>query len=133
MTDFVLNGQQTADYIKLYDGCFKYANFLKQKLQLWMFLPCKLVDGVWVVLEEPESLKGYYETDTEGMRQEAVLRKEYQEAKYRCIFNVTPEFVENNIYDENGFFYTLEIVEDLIVSHNNYNLELTQTAQKQIS
>ena len=31
--------------------------------------------------EEPESLKGYYETDSEGMKQESILRKQYKTAQ----------------------------------------------------
>ncbi len=30
-----------------------FADFLKKSLNLGMFIPAKLVDGVWVVLEEP--------------------------------------------------------------------------------
>lgn len=46
--------------------------FVKQPLELWMFIPC---DEKGNVLEEPESLKGFYETHSEGMIQESKLRK----------------------------------------------------------
>lgn len=38
---------------KIQDAIFNHANFLKQPLNIGMFVPAKLVDGVWVVLEEP--------------------------------------------------------------------------------
>lgn len=44
------------DYVLEYRSSFftiNYATFLKQTLELWMLVPCKLVDGVWVVLKKP--------------------------------------------------------------------------------
>ena len=68
-------------------GCeliFKHREFIKQPLELWMFIPC---DEKGNVLEEPESLKGFYETHSEGMIQESKLRKQYYEAKDRVLFD----------------------------------------------
>lgn len=58
MTDFVietLEKEVTVDYgasEKIME-VFRYANSIKQFLEIWMFVPCKLVEGVWVVLEVP--------------------------------------------------------------------------------
>lgn len=108
---------------KLQTIILKYAIFLKQPLILGMFVPC-LPDG-----------KPFSEFQLEILNSNDLvpeLRKAFQEAKDRVLFEVTKEFLESNIYDENGFFYTLEIVEDLVASHNNYNLVLTESAKKQI-
>ena len=59
----------------------KYDEFLEQPLEIWQFVPCKLVDGVWVVLEKPQtefkSLKGSVGDDS---------LKEYEQAKSLCLF-----------------------------------------------
>jgi hypothetical protein len=117
-----------------------YSKFLKQTPQIWMFVACKLVDGVWVVLELP---KVCICTDL------CSLCKEYQQAKERCYFDGWE-------YDgmEEGFIYikkddtllifdtenktlmflntmvtdNISTIEDLIP----YNLTLTATAQKEI-
>ena len=83
MVDFVLNQGETSSFdTDQGDWYFKeqskldkirsYANFLKQPLELWMFVPCKLVDGVWVVLEEKKPFQDNY--------------FEYQQAKDICVF-----------------------------------------------
>jgi len=128
-----------------------YAKFLFQKLELWMFVPCKLVDGVWVVLEEPKEIPcaeclDHHSLTCDFCKEEL---KEYQQAKERCLFegfeykkelknsggNYT-HFLENKdiqIYIQWGGFhlfgkYDLKTIEDLV----KYNIELTPTAQKQI-
>jgi len=98
--------------------------FGKQPLEIWQFVPCKLVDGVWAVLEEPNK----YTSNLE-------INDEYQQAKDRCLF-------EGFEYDKYGFsvlknkkgcgfdeeYMTEHTIEDLV----KYNLELTKTAQKQL-
>lgn len=79
MTDFVLEQIEinSFDEDKM-SKIWKYAKFLKQPLELWMFVPCKLVDGAWRALER---LNG-------GMREQDERRhKEYQQAKERCLFD----------------------------------------------
>lgn len=130
MTDFVLNGQETADYIKLYNGCFKYAKFLKQPLELSMFVPC---DKDGNVLEEPDA--DYYMNVTEKEL------KEYQEAKERVLFKDIEciKAKHSECYSivrisksmsviNYPKFWTNNIIEDLI----KYNLKLTESAKKQI-
>ena len=124
-----------------------YSKFLKQTPQIWMFVPCKLVNGVWDVLEEPKfNVENEY--DGEKRREFSVALKEYQQAKERCYFEgfevkerncneAKFKYIENgliavfyynkttNSFEENADFKTLE---DLIP----YNLTLTATAQKEI-
>src|SRR6187402_810881 len=75
--------QSTARYI--FSTHF-YANFLSQKLELWMFVPSKLVDGVWVVLEEPKEYKNWVELQKQGGYSLCHNSNEYQTAKERCLF-----------------------------------------------
>lgn len=134
MTDFVLSKEQALiDYEKIhYYGevldialeMVKYANFLKQSLELWMFVPC---DENGNVLNKPENY------DNEELWHNYSDCKKYEKAKERCLFEVTSEFVSNNIYDENGFFHTLENIESLVADYNNYNLTLTKTAINQLT
>lgn len=113
----------------------KRVEFGKQTLEKWMFVACKLVDGVWVVLEEPHPFK---EGDCKEQNKLVtdIRFKEYQQAKERCLF----EGFEIGIYPLDvllmrGNKWGLPIIdlhrqtiEDLV----KYNLELTATAQKEI-
>lgn len=130
-----------------------YASFLRQKLELWMFVPCKLVEGVWVVLEEPEEKSFYTEMSPKNGRRRWKTNSdkytldlcEYQEAKERVLFegftaiynqtkNGTVAIVRNtpnSLNIELGFKNTtckFKTIEDLV----KYDLILTPTAQKQI-
>jgi len=104
--------------------------FGKQPLEIWQFVPCKLVDGVWVVLEEPHRNE-----------QDTWLWAEYKQAKERCLFEGFKKVVRNdvNLILHSGFclieynlghfgFYdkskSIKTIEDLV----KYNLELTPTA-----
>ena len=106
----------------------KYALFLKQKLEIWMFVPCKLVDGIWVVLEEKKPFQDHY--------------YEWEEAKERCLFEdikYTPakdkdSFDSVSICKEVSVinypkFWERKTVESLI----SYNLSLTASANKIIN
>ena len=114
----------------------KYGLFLRQKLELWMFVPCKLVDDVWIILEEPVY------TEPSNMYYNNSYVKEYKEAKDRCLFEgVTYIPAEDkNSYDiirickeisviNYPKFWKDAIVESLIP----YNLILTETAKKIIN
>jgi len=125
-----------------------YSKFLKQTPQIWMFVPCKLVNGVWSVLEEPK--RPWQDSIIEEGLHERYKQElsEYQQAKERCYFEgfevkerncneAKFKYIENgliavfyynkttNSFEENADFKTLE---DLIP----YNLTLTATAQKEI-
>jgi len=94
-------------------------DFGKQPLEPWQFVPCKLVDGVWAVLEEKKPFQDNYH--------------EFVEAKERCLFegfkSYKKEFVFlPGIIEIDGEFCDGKTIEDLV----KYNLQLTQTAQKQI-
>jgi len=132
------------DFVK----CVRYANFLKQPLTLGMFVPAKLVDGVWVVLEEPKCYGKKYTEDI--AEEELILHEEFVQAKERCLFDgfevvETPHYNTEMpksicIYEFLHVFWwhknqdkwelskEISTIEDLV----KYNLELTPTAQKQI-
>lgn len=167
MTDFVLeqsNNENLSkellkddgkEFMRIWGKIFSYANFLKQPLEIWMFVPCKLVDGVWVFLEEPklvydkEDVMGVYNGIFQNHNQ---YLDEYQQAKERCLFDGF-EFTESQKYSiKNGIqnsihwytknrlylttkkedsyrsYFQLYTIEDLI----QCDLKLTPTAQKQI-
>ena len=128
----------------------KRVNFGRKKLELWMFVSCKFVDGVWVVLEEPNinDFKSKPFCKTGECKAYFDELKEYQEAKDRVLFEgfeVKKNFEDFNCLYKKGFSQvysflvanrTFQIdfpsgattIEDLV----KYNLELTQTAQKEI-
>lgn len=89
MTDFVLTPMLTLVSKKVLDKLepyqyhnyshsanINYAKFLKQPLELWMFVPC---DENGNVLEEPYN-------DGNGDNYFGALLDEYQQAKERCLF-----------------------------------------------
>lgn len=116
MVDFVLwqlTVKQSSSEFK--EVIRKFAAFLSLKLELWMFIPCKLVDGVWVVLEEKKPFQDNY--------------FEFQQAEERCLFKGFG--VRNGNWLSNG---NIDIDEEFcqglsIESLVKYNLELTPTAQ----
>ena len=87
--------EEIEDYVKesgnYQRGCeliFNHKNLLKQPLEIWQFVPCKLVDGVWRVLEEPEKYNEWLEFKERHQYGEYYKEKceEYQQAKERCLF-----------------------------------------------
>ena len=115
MVDFVLE-QKELKIMRLakLHRIENYANFLKQQLAIWQFVPCELVDGVWVVLEEANSARIGYVLGGWDFKYDM---EKYQQAKERCLF----DGIRVDLYSHN-------IIEDLV----KYKPLLTATAQKQI-
>ena len=143
MTDFVLeqeheipripNLPKVVDMDRLFvQRIILYARFLKQPLELWMFIPCKLVDGVWLVLENPFSQKGFEIEKKSNSDEWFEYCKEYQQAKERVLFEGKFQVLNNyNTYVRlNNIEFNLHglTIERMVP----FNLELTATAQKQI-
>lgn len=156
MTDFVLEQSKITKPKELANFEFNvlklkrqenYANFLKLILELWMFVPAKLVNGEWIVLEEPDLNKMYHHTRKSDYQQDL---KEYQEAKDRVLFEgfevfksvsalISFSLVKNGLgrfdWNKEGNFmmgYSKEsTIEDLFNSHY-VDLFLTESAKKQI-
>lgn len=144
MTDFVL---EQAEIYRFRDDCEfayivrKYANFLKQPLELRMFIPC---DENGNYLPEPESRGVHPHYITEPTNEELEAYNDWLEAKERCLFKgfkyqnsicVSNDDIDiyidsDDIKVYNGFekHYTVNTIEDLL----KFDLELTPTAQKQI-
>lgn len=120
---------------KITNEIFNYANFLKQPLEIWMFVPC---DEEGNVLEEP---KGW-------LNEECVINdcctickcEQYQQAKERVLFDgfkmIGNKHVENNDFVvigvgfKNGMHKTIE---DILKTTNfRKPVTLTETAKKQI-
>lgn len=146
MTDFVLEQRKIyeGDFEDLADLYYRYAKFLKQPLELWMFVPC---DEDGNVLEIPQPTEG----DDGNWNYQARFSK-YQQAKERCLFdgfeftesqkystingikNSVHWYTKNRLYlttkKEDGYhsYFQLFTIEDLI----QCDVQLNQTAQKQI-
>lgn len=142
MTDFVLEQDLPQPIGRTAGQMVKFGLFLKQKLELWMFVPCKFVDGVWVVLDSyfyDQFNSGRLVTDEEMKEVE-----QYQEAKDRVLFEGFSlenkgEFTTWIQKDNHSICFTdrgkininsqnERTVEDVI----KYKFILTLTAQKQI-
>lgn len=150
MTDFVLEQceiKQSTSELK--ESVFKYAKFIKQPLELWMFVPC---DEDGNVLEEPDNHE-FYMSNFKGEFNDYYSQSyEYQQAKERCLFdgfeftksqkfsmenkikNSVHWYTKERLYlttkkaDGYHAYYQLFTVEDLI----QCDLYLTQTAINQI-
>lgn len=124
--------------------------FGKQPLEIWQFIPCKLVDGVWVVLEEPEIYKITAKTGTSKAELEWIEAKEkclFQGLEYQKriksmtnngitysgyrIYNKTADLFQmwDIIFDEDGNPRYKSTIEDVA----KYNPELTVTSIKQLA
>lgn len=84
MTDFVLDQAipqylQEYEYKENYYNVYAYAKFLKKPLELGMFIPC---DEDGKLLEE----KSIFNTTDEDYIFDSERFNNYQEAKYRCLF-----------------------------------------------
>jgi len=129
MTAFVL--EQNNFKVFRNQQILNYANFLKQPLELWMFVPC---DEDGNVLEEP---KLHFPTGNNQL--ESIIfkqNKEYQQAKERCLFEGFEVDSEktvnwNGIYIEQDSFNKIN-VEGLEYYCSSTKIKLTQTAIKQL-
>jgi len=103
-------------------SCLKYAQFLIQKLELWMFVPCKLVDGVWIALEKPEFPKYENRRAHDGLAELYDFQlKEYEEAKERCLF----EGFKIKVY--NGRSMSIILVIRSFVKSNSFSLTFSSS------
>ena len=117
MTDFVLEQnselKNTPDAYYEYCDIVNHAKFISQPLTLGMFVPAKLVDGVWIVLEEPEI---YKITANTGNSKEEL---EYIEAKSKVIFegfvyDWHMEYCQNGSISFDEEFLLNKTIEDLV-------------------
>jgi len=135
MVDYVIQeknrlGLDGNTYKCFAEKVINYANFLKQPLSIEMFVPCKLVDGFWVVLEEP--IDNTCENCNHKQDFDICCRfEEYQEAKERCLFEgFTFEHTSVVKYENYVFSIKDKTIENLIRIY--CYPKLTDSAQKQI-
>jgi len=126
MTDFVLS-QTTPDWLELCEfeensyKVYNYAKFLKQHLELWMFVPC---DEDGNILNEFDCLVNIY------------MHTKWFEAKQRCLFegfeickiSQNQKCVVNKKFHLDYNFKQFINIEDLV----KYDLQLTKTAINQL-
>lgn len=136
----LISNTEFGDYLEsigVSNSCYRmnrklFDKFLSKKLSLEMFVPCKLVEGVWLPIEYPNHLVTCNQSIVE-----------YQKAKDRCLFKgfqlgefsstIEHKSVGNIfvMYKSNGVWFKNtngETIEDL----TRYNLTLTASAKKQI-
>lgn len=152
MTDFVLEQREHQNKIdsNVLTVIYNYAKFIKQPLELWMFVSC---DEKGNVLEEPKNYVTWLGLhESKGSTIGFTEHEKYQQAKERCLFEGFEvgrysgskdnhfDYIDNSNYQfrlwtkdvgsnvwkscDNKF----KTVEDLV----KYNIQLTQTAIKQI-
>lgn len=150
MTDYIAEQEQAIPLIsdvpkvKDMDRIFVqriilYMRFLKQILEIWMFVPAKLVNGVWVVLK-PVIQMDYipFEDRPTKFPQECYEQdlKEYEEA-LECVlfegFEIKGEYL---VISDVWLMLKKEIknfnIENLITDFDDIDLVLTESARKQI-
>lgn len=127
----------------------KRVEFGRQIMEKWMFVPCKLFKGVWVVLEEPKEYQRWlkaleineFNYWAEGWEE----CREYQEAKDRVLFegftyhiglyNNNPDFwfVRNSSRKIHDYEFEVQSLSIEMMVNQNYILALTETGEKQLS
>lgn len=158
MTDFVINESENKEVSKnfsgfsdivnnkklSYDNILNYAKFLKQPLELWMFVPCG-EDGN-VLDAEPCSL-GMFAKDNPFFDVYLESKNIWDKAKEKCLFEGFVITEESFIHDLPHFYIEIDgikmmwnfnnkwvfykgfkTIEDLV----KYDLQLTQKAIKKI-
>jgi len=135
MTDFVLEQDVEFKPTRTYkELVINYAKFLKQPLELWMFVPCG-EDGN--VLTKSTMSENTCEDDCNHKNCVLEMNEciKYQQAKERCLFegcNIFDgwclQFADATLFEDIKKLKHFTI-EDLIP----YGLILTKTAQKQIN
>lgn len=110
------------------DKVINYANFLKQPLELWMFVPCDEDGNVLDFIEKPLSPSSDDVWDKWS---------EYRYAKERCLFDGFKYFSikkkrESYVFTE-GYEINLKCFSTMTIEYiSKENLQLTQNAQKQL-
>lgn len=136
MTDFILEQNKILEKYKnhlrrpLFERCVNYANFLKQPLNLGMFVPC---DEEGCVLDEPI----FHEPNNENeIGNYQILIDEYNEAKEKVLFEgfeITDE--TEFLISKYGFSLYFNQIEDFNIEHLltwSNEIQLTENAIKQI-
>jgi len=133
-TDFVLEKSKSINHPRTINVIIDYANFLKQPLELWMFVPC---DKGGNVLEEPKGYNYFMQDDENGCYEgdDESKCREYQQAKERCLFDGWNPIakIDITICIENElkhrlFFPNCMDIENIVYT----NTQLTKTAEKLI-
>ena len=130
MVDFVL--EQQKEHLSLRDFNIRnYANFLKQLLQLWMFVAC---DEDGNVLEEPKDFKVWSNSGGAFMNiDEVLICQEYQQAKERCLFDGFENgfrIPEHKVFNAGDLIFNEEETIENLLQYKNKTFKLTPTALK---
>ena len=100
---------------------YNYAIFLKQPLELWMFVPCDEDGNVLEVVP-------YYADGIEKVN-------EYKKAKERCLFEGFKSVPFSNSVKKGNYIIDFNYTENINIEsllHHDIVFELTQVALKQL-
>ena len=100
---------------------YNYAIFLKQPLELWMFVPCDEDGNVFEVVP-------YYADGIEKVN-------EYKKAKERCLFEGFKSVPFSNSVRKGNYIIDFNYTENINIEsllHHDIIFELTQAALKQL-
>lgn len=143
MTDFVLEQSKLKKPKELANYEFNalklkrqenYANFLKQELNIGMFIPAKKVNGEWVILEEPIDLT---EENFEELNPKII---EFEEAAENVLFEgfeLKGKYLWNKyklfmIYDNYNESFANEKNIEWLVNQSVHEFTLTQSAKQKL-
>jgi len=154
MTDYVLQFENLEPELPDYLSCIKYANFLREELNIGMFVPAKKVNGIWIVLEEPLQQSKKYKITNIKDKEDFDSKKwtadfvEYQEAKENVLFEgfeivdlsdgvkrLTSPCGSYNLFwysEEKGWYYSRGVEGQKIESLVNEKICLTQSAKQKL-
>lgn len=141
MTNYVLD--KNKKYLKgdlslacdCLDTITYYANFLKKPIELWMFVPCYLRDGVWMPYKKDTLLSTLDLFNEFQQAQERVIFDEFRSIRERDVELINRDgwicFENNQIVfeDEFGHETRLYVVENLL----EMDFKLTNSAIKQLN
>lgn len=142
LIDYVLEQDLPQPIRRAAGQMVKYGLFLKQKLELWMFVPCKFVDGVWIVLEEPENYDCKKKCPFKNDFKTCCKSAEFNKAKSKVLFEDV-EYIPTKLpshasivricKDFNSINYPRFWRDVTVESLISYNLPLTESAKKIIN
>ncbi len=127
MVDFVLELDTKEHWAEDFKKCVNYANFLKQPLELWMFIACYLRNGSWIPYTKDTLLNNIY------------LFNEWKQAKNNILFEgfeLVSEFENQGCfslsYNNDKRIFSLDDKIENLLEYKGIEFKLTKPVIKQL-
>ncbi len=124
MTDFVLGDEieclDEGNFIRV----IEYAKFLKQPLELWMFVPCDEYGNILKIIP--------FKDHEQGSNFEFLQHHYYDKAKDKCLFEgfrIEKYTLTNDIIGLGQALTLYSDIESLITDFESNDIKLTETAK----